>query len=154
MQITKLIVKIGGREELIIGCTDENPDVAALMRMATFLSVVVTIDAPQDDEVAGALGRLVFNKPRTEQTDSTDRISTLSKRIGEVGLMPRTVAALQTAGFTYIWEVAEKKDIEIQRLKNVGSKTYNDIRVTFRGLGVELGTSFSSVKEHLPQPPS
>lgn len=157
MKITRLLVRMGDHEVSIIDCTDGDADVAELIRTATSSSSVITIEVSQSDEAAAALGRLIFGRPNTARgrsaTDAADRIAVLSKRVDAIGLFPRSVRCLKAAGVLYIWQVVEKTERTICRIKGIGHGSMSDIERVLLELELELEMDLSSIKDRLPQPP-
>lgn len=64
MQILQLRIRIGEHEIIIENCSDENPDVAMLLKAATSSKAVISIEVPQDEKNASATGRLAFTQEK------------------------------------------------------------------------------------------
>lgn len=155
MQITRLMVRIGDHEECVMNCSDENPDVAELMKMAHSSSAIITIEVPASSEAAAALGRLIFAKPKGERSSvHGDSLTNLSKRLESLRLSDRVMRSLKAADFTYVWQVAEKSEAEMRKVKNLGNQAINQIKqVILEELGLGWGTDISSIKAQLPGVP-
>jgi hypothetical protein len=91
VHISQFVVHIGDHQEGIAHCTDDDPDVQELMRLASSTKIMVVVQLPQTGEAAAALGRLLFAKSKAERTSfSPARIAALSKRVDDLELSVRT----------------------------------------------------------------
>ena len=155
MCIAILRVHIGTRTQELVDCSADDPDVKVLIEKATHLRAVIDITVPQTPEIAGALGRLVFNKQRLEPTPiaaTTEMIPALSLRLDALELSVRSQNLLAFADICFVWQVAEKLKGEVRMIKNSGNKTTNEIwEVVLKQHGLGWGMDLSSIKDQLPQ---
>ncbi|MFA5945370.1 MAG: DNA-directed RNA polymerase subunit alpha C-terminal domain-containing protein [Patescibacteria group bacterium] len=155
MKISQLKVHIGDHQIIIPSCSDEDPEIARLLKMATTANAVISIEVPQNLETAGLIGCLVYGKPKEERVPGTPAtsgmIEVLSRRLDTLELMVRTQTALRHANLIYVWQIAEKTNHDVSRLKDIGRRSVAMIKELFKELGVELGQDLSAIKQHLPQ---
>ncbi|MDP2631173.1 MAG: DNA-directed RNA polymerase subunit alpha C-terminal domain-containing protein [Candidatus Uhrbacteria bacterium] len=155
MQIAQLKVRIGDHKISFANCTDENPDIRKLLEIAMSSSTVVSIEVPQDEETASALGRLTYNVPKyMVGVVDTNMIIPLSKRVNEIVCSTRIANCLQNANIEYIWQLCQYTESDVLKLKNFGRRSLIEIREILTDMGLRLGMDLSKVRDHLPNPTS
>lgn len=144
---------MGNHRQTVRDCTDKDPNVEELMKMATSRNAVITIHVPWSPEGAAALGRLVFVEPTIPTgriTSPAEQLPNLSKKLSKLGLPVRLVNCLGKAGLTYLWQVAEKSKAELLKIKGFGSMSLYKVERVLEGLGLGLGMDLSSIKSQPP----
>lgn len=156
MQIAQLKVRIGDHEESLTDVTDGHPDIAELMRLATASNAVITIEVPVSPEAAGALGRLVFGKPKVERLEVVgipETIHNLSRKLDSLELSPRALKALKAAGIRYVWQIVENSPSGLLKIKDFGKKGLTEVTDILHEMNLTPGMSLDRVREHLPVVP-
>jgi DNA-directed RNA polymerase subunit alpha len=103
------------------------PD-AALARAATHLRDHFTL--------------LVSERPEEEESfDADDSFlqDTLAKSLDELPLPARAVTALKNANILLVADLVQKTPDELEKVKNLGEKSLEEIRAALAGLGLSLG---------------
>jgi len=78
-------------------------------------------------------------------------VQKFSKKIDGLYLSARVASVLKNAGFIYIWQVAEKRETDLMRVKKIGGVSLNEIEeAILEEHGLKWGMDLSSVKEKLP----
>lgn len=155
MKISLLRVQIDGHDQTVVikDRTDTDPDVMTLMRLSSSCNAVVDIKVPRSSEGASALGRLIFGRRETDTigvASVAEQLPMLSKKITELNLSGRSARCLENAGFEYVWQVAEKHESDLLKMRNFGRESLNEVREVIERLGLQLGMDLSSIKERLP----
>ncbi len=100
----------------------------ALTRVATHLRdhfSLLAAEAPPEEEVPGA-------------GDDFLR-ATLAKSVEELSLPVRAVNALKNAEILTVLDLVQKTEAEIEKVKNLGEKSLEEIKTALAGLGLSLG---------------
>jgi DNA-directed RNA polymerase subunit alpha len=100
----------------------------ALERSATFLREhfsPLRAAPPDDDE--------------SEDADGAYLREALGKSLEELELPARAVNALKAADITLVADLAQKTEIDLVDVKNLGEKTIDEIKAALAGLGLSLG---------------
>lgn len=155
VRIKKLHVRIGARWVATINdCSDEDPDVAVLLRSATSISVIVMAVKP-NDELAAVIERLTRSPDQTPDPDGVvaddSSIEGLACRIDSLDISIRLDDASRKAGLVYVWQLAEKSERELFRRK-FRRKRINEIKELLSEIGLSLGMNLDKVREFLPTP--
>jgi|GEM_PF-2585087 len=72
--------------------------------------------------------------------DIVTDISVYFRRMDEFELSVRSANCLQNAGIEYIYQIAEKTEIDFLKTRNFGRKSLNEIKELLAELGLKLGT--------------
>ena len=100
----------------------------ALERSATFLREhfsPLRAAPPDDDE--------------SEDADGAYLREALGKSLEELELPARAVNALKAADITLVADLAQKTEVDLVDVKNLGEKTIDEIKAALAGLGLSLG---------------
>ena len=100
----------------------------ALERSATFLREhfsPLRAAPPDDDE--------------SEDADGAYLREALGKTLEELELPARAVNALKAADITLVADLAQKTEVDLVDVKNLGEKTIDEIKAALAGLGLSLG---------------
>ena len=100
----------------------------ALERSATFLREhfsPLRAAPPDDDE--------------SEDADGAYLRDALGKPLEELALPARAVNALKAADITLVADLAQKTEVDLVDVKNLGEKTIDEIKAALAGLGLSLG---------------
>jgi DNA-directed RNA polymerase subunit alpha len=100
----------------------------ALERSATFLREhfsPLRAAPPDDDE--------------SEDADGAYLREALGKTLEELELPARAVNALKAADITLVADLAQKTEVDLGDVKNLGEKTIDEIKAALAGLGLSLG---------------
>jgi DNA-directed RNA polymerase subunit alpha len=64
---------------------------------------------------------------------------TLAKNLEELALPARVINALKNAEIVTVADVVQKTEVEVEKVKNLGEKSLEEIKVVLAGLGLSLG---------------
>lgn len=118
----------------------ENPDLIWLREQSTATDFQNTFEVPQNDWTAAALGRLVFGKSEWNTVEITNLIKLYSEEISKLGFSVRVQNILFYADIHWLWQLVERDESSLYKLKLSGRKSVNEIKVSLAERGLALGT--------------
>lgn len=72
----------------------------------------------------------------------------LIRRVEEFNWSVRAISCLQNAGIVYLWQLAEKREVELIKIKHFGRKTLREVKEVLEALELRLGMSVSPSIKH------
>jgi DNA-directed RNA polymerase subunit alpha len=106
-----------------------SPD-EALTRSAAYMrdhfALLAPAGGPEEDEEIEASGEGFLQE-------------SLSKALEELPLPARTINALRNAEFGTVADLVQKTDQDLEQVKNLGTKSIDEIKTALAGLGLSLG---------------
>jgi DNA-directed RNA polymerase subunit alpha len=102
----------------------------AVMRSATHLRQHFSLLAPAGVPEAEA---------ETAESGEDFLREALAKQIEELPLPARAVNALKNAEITYVADLAQKTEADLEQVKNLGDKSIEEIKTALAALGLSLG---------------
>ena len=97
-----------------------------------------SVRLPETDEMAEALGRLIFRGPRYKPPIDPDLIETLMRRVDSLELGGRALGGIQNMGIEYIWQLVERSPRELLATKNFGRRSLGKIREILENMNLAL----------------
>lgn len=70
--------------------------------------------------------------------DDLEHRAILGKRLDGFGLSVRSENCLQNAGIEYVWQLVEKTEGEMLKIKNFGRKCLNELKELLGGMGLSF----------------
>lgn len=83
-------------------------------------------------------------EPESEYTKA------LYERMDEQSLTVRTASCIQNAGIEYIWQLVEKSEAEMLRMKNFGRGSLNEVKDLLCVYGLSLGMRLTNFPRNAP----
>ncbi len=160
MKIDTLNIKIGNRKEIVKGMDLENQEVNALLKHGKVTRCVIDVEVPCTAPMASTVGLVVFLKAqakarkgevKVKKVSEGELIANLSKKIGEVEFSVRAYHAFEGLRVEYLWQVAERSEGQLLKLKNFSKKSVQHVKEILAPLGLYTGMELGQYRDLLPQ---
>lgn len=155
--LTKALRVIGVqlRRALHIGATERGVDVTDAARILHIGEVeelhkqlhIAVARLAERTEMLVTHGLLSVEKAAPEGIDviGEEAFAHLCKRMDELDLSVRTANCFSNANIEFIWQIVEKTEGELLKVKNFGSRSLNEIRDVLSELGLSLGMKIPAI---------
>ncbi len=84
-----------------------------------------------------------------EEAGHSDFPPELSLPVGELELSVRSANCLKNANIEYVWQLVEKSEAEMLKIKNLGRKSLNEIKDLMTDCGLQMGMDLTGFNKNV-----
>jgi hypothetical protein len=101
-------------------------------------------------------GFYITPKPDETSSEDTELIQSLSKRLDQLEITPRTLKCLaefKRANLVYVWQLAQMTESEALKIPDFGKKSKNEMIEILAQMELRFGMSLHDMRDQLPSTP-